>query len=372
MDDYFDDIDTTSSNQIKNDEVTTSNINSSISNSEGKGKGGKINNTINPLDKFKKFQFTDEKIKEYKNMNYVKNNLFAEGRHIYLFGPAGSGKTTVLLHLAFEMVDNGYIVIYFYLDGEMSSSAKVSEEINKRGIEDKYQLLADGTMSDYFSILEDLIKQQIPLNKYIFILDTFKFFTRNINDKNSNKEAMHFIKELQKLGATFISLGHTNKDKKNESGTAEIEQDSDGVLRIDSMEDKGKIISTVKKAGRCRWDVVPISFEFIAGDVSSVVEIDNDIDIESEVIRKDEEQKDKFLIIEVQRILRINGALNTTLLTKRIKENIGLGGNAVLAKLHLYADVYWKKEAVKNSTAIEYTLIDTIQNSIDNINDKSK
>mgnify|MGYP000706314670 CR=1 FL=1 len=82
---------------------------------------------------------------------------------------------------------------------------------------------------------------------------------------------MHLIKEVCKLGATFISLGHTNKDGERYSGTAEIEQDSDGVLRIDGIDEaNNQTVSTIKKGGRCRFDVKETSFTFKKENILSV------------------------------------------------------------------------------------------------------
>ena len=105
--------------------------------------------------------------------------------------------------------------------------------------------------------------RQARLDNVIVVLDTLKFLTSDINNKNANKEAMHYIKSLCKLGAAWVSIGHTNKDGRRESGTAEIEQDSDGLLRIDSIIDGGKGIATIKKGGRCRWGEPNITIETI-------------------------------------------------------------------------------------------------------------
>ena len=40
--------------------------------------------------------------------------LIPEGNHIVIIGGAGAGKTTITLHLCFEMAHNGYEIFYLY------------------------------------------------------------------------------------------------------------------------------------------------------------------------------------------------------------------------------------------------------------------
>lgn len=321
------------------------------------------------LSKFNQFKMTADKRKELQEMKYLINGLFVENYHTYIFGPSGAGKTTIMIHLAFKMIEKGYTVIYFYLDGEMNTASKISEEIENKKIEDKFMLLAYGTMTDYKNMLDTYIKNNDLLKGIVFILDTFKFFTRNINDKNANKEAMHYIKDLLRLQASFISVGHTNKDGKSESGTAEIIQDSDAVLRIDSMEDKSKNTATIKKGGRCRFDVQSKSFEYIRGNPLTVEEIDSDIDIEAENSKKEQYEKDKYFISEIQALLRKENGLTQKELIQTIKEdNPAIGGNSKIYKLlSSYENKYWKKTNIPHSNGFEYKIIDTVQIEIDEI-----
>ena len=321
------------------------------------------------LSKFNQFKMTADKRKELQEMKYLINGLFVENYHTYIFGPSGAGKTTIMIHLAFKMIENGYTVVYFYLDGELNTASKISEEIENKSLEDRFMLLAYGTMTDYKDMLDEHIKNNDSLNGTVFILDTFKFFTRNINDKNANKDAMHYIKDLLRLGASFISIGHTNKDGKSESGTAEIIQDSDAVLRIDSLEEKSKNTATIKKGGRCRFDVQSKSYTYKRGNPLTVEEIDIDIDIEAENSKKEQYEKDKYFISEIQALLRKENGLTQKELIQTIKEvNPTIGGNSKIYKLlSTYENKYWNKTNILHSNAFEYKVIDTVQNEIDEI-----
>jgi len=306
---------------------------------------------IIPQNAFARFKINKQRREELKNMRFVIDGLFVENYHTYVFGAAGAGKTTILLHLCFEMVDKGYTVYYFYLDGALATAANVDEEIEKRDISDKFNLLIDGTMLDYTTILKAFIAQKADLRKTVFVLDTFKFLTTDIQVKNANKDAMHFIKEVNKLGATFISLGHTNKNGENNSGTAEIEQDSDGLLRIDGLFNGIENISTIKRGGRCRFDVRESTFSFSGGDPLSVKRCDVQVDIQSENERMEQEEKDTFFIEETKRILRLNPSMIQKDLVPMVMDSTGSGRNVVLKKLQVYLDKHWTRDKIDTSAS---------------------
>jgi predicted ATP-dependent serine protease len=309
--------------------------------------------TENSLNPFSKFAMTAQKAKELKNMEYVIDGLFVEGYHTYLYGASGSGKTTLLLNLSFEMVERGYTVYFLYLDGDLFSASKISEEIDRRQIQDKYSILVDGTMQDYLLILQSFIDQRKQLQKTVFILDTYKFLSEDVNNKNANKKAMHFIKDVCKLNATFISLGHSNKDGKNQSGTAEIEQDCDALLKIDSINEDSTTISTIQKGGRCRCTIRQRTFEFQGGEPLSVVNSDVTIDVEEQKALQVQEQRDQSFICEVQRLLSENGEQSQKELLEML-EDFGIGKNKMMKMLKLYSGKKWEERKGEKNASIYY------------------
>lgn len=311
----------------------------------------------NDLYGFSQYAMTREKREMLSQMKYVTDGLFVEGYHTYLYGASGSGKTTILLNLCFEIVARGYTVYFFYLDGELFSASKVSEKIDNENLQDKYQILTDGTMQDYMEILQKLIDKKESLRNTVFILDTFKFLSDDVNNKNANKKAMHFIKDVCNLGATFISLGHTNKDGKNQSGTAEIEQDSDALLRIDSIENSSKIISTIQKGGRCRCTIEERSFEFECGNPLSVASLKQAVDVEGIKLSEMKEREDFEFINQVLKLL-LDGEKSQSNLLEEMKD-FGIGKNKMMKKLKSYIGKKWgEKKGDKNASI--YFLIDDI------------
>jgi predicted ATP-dependent serine protease len=358
--------------QSKENKALNSDINSNII-----AKNVKVEYDNVGLDLFDKFKMTKKRREELKNMKFVIDGLIVENYHTYLMGNAGSGKTTILLHLCFEMVKKGYKVFYFYLDGALNTASKVDEEIERLEIESNFNLLVDGTMKDYKEILEKFISTKSNFDKTVFILDTFKFLSADVNHKNANKDAMHLIKEVCKLGATFISLGHTNKDGERYSGTAEIEQDSDGVLRIDGIDEaNNQTVSTIKKGGRCRFDVKETSFTFRKGNILSVEKLDEVVDTENQLKQKETEKNDKFIIDEIKRVLRLNPNILQKDIIPTVIENTTVSKNKILKILNTYVDIHWKRTQSKEAlNGYEYKVIDTnfdelIENFTNKLNDK--
>lgn len=164
---------------------------------------------------------------------------------------------------------------------------------------------------------------------------------------------MHFIKDVCKLGATFISLGHTNKDGKNQSGTAEIEQDSDALLKIDSIgsiEDESTIISTIQKGGRCRCTITKRTFEFEGGNPLSVVNSDKTIDIEEQKTLLNMQKEDASFISEVKTIL-YNGGEKSQKDLLLMLEDFNMGNTKKRNKLKYYIGTQWEeKKGDKNAS----------------------
>jgi KaiC/GvpD/RAD55 family RecA-like ATPase len=312
-----------------------------------------------PLDLLKDFKMTKSIANKYKNLDYLYDGLIVRGYHHYLYGPAGAGKTTTAYFLTKEMAKKykDLQFIFFYLDGALTMASNMLDDINESDL-DNIHILSEGSSSEVNEIMETYRKHQQKLDDYVFIYDTFKFLTKDVNNKNENKKAMHLIKDLNRLGATFLSLGHTNKDGKKQSGTADIEQDSDALLRIDSQErDGGLILTSIKKGGRCRMEVKETTFEYVAGDPTT-------IEVYNEFIPIEEEKKEQELINEIKRILETKPKM----LQREIEDKVTLCGRNKLIKILKSNNRvgYWKIEkGEKNSNVYslwKHPLIEGLNN----------
>lgn len=223
-----------------------------------------INQSIEMINKLKtKMMATTSSIKHMKGLKHHIGGVALQGHHTVIFGPSGSFKTTFITALCFQALkENPELEVHYWaFDVSPPYIQATVKLINELGMKKKLLLFSDVTILDMTNFYKEHIKTNVRLENTIIVLDTFKFLSDNVNDKNSNKDAMHFIKKICKLGAAWVSIAHTNKDVQKQSGTAEIEQDSDGLLRIDSVISDGKGIANIKKGGRCRWGDTSLTIE---------------------------------------------------------------------------------------------------------------
>lgn len=216
------------------------------------------------IDKMRnQMRATAESIAHYKNIKQHIDGVALQGHHTVIYGPSGSFKTTFITALCLKAMkkDPELEVHYWGFDVSPPYITAVIQLCQEQGIEQRFVLFENKTVADLEHFYIKYVEGSIRMENVLIVLDTFKFLTTNVNDKNANKEAMHFVKGVVRLGAAWISIGHTNKNGDRESGTAEIEQDSDGLLRIDATQDGNRGIAKIKKGGRVRWGSCDLTIE---------------------------------------------------------------------------------------------------------------
>ncbi len=211
-------------------------------------------------------QLNDKVIREQSDQITLFPNVLTKGMHSFIFGAAGANKTTVSAWLIMDVLKRfpNMICHFWSFDTSRNHEQSIYNYAKKQNIhDDKLLMSTASTSEDYYEYYDTAIRMKMDLSNVIVVIDTFKFITTNIQDKNANKKALHYIKELTNLGATAISLGHTNKDGEKQSGTAEIEQDSEALLRIDRNVNHStqEVTLTISKAGRCRFACEGVTFK---------------------------------------------------------------------------------------------------------------
>lgn len=297
------------------------------------------------LGELKKMKMSKQDKMRALNMTYFIDGLIPVGYHIILYGAAGSGKTTIALHWCFEIVQKFHdvIVFYLYLDGQLGMAANYENFLEGKNVVERYNLLTNCNVNDTFNLIEKSVSAgEILPENILVVLDTLKYLNPNINNKDANVKAMQRIKKLTALGITFISLHHTNKDGENYAGTAEIEQDGDGLLKIETTQgdDKYSKLSTIDEGGRVRFFMKSRSYKFIQGKPQSVEEMSELIDAKKILLQK----RDESAISIIKNILESNGELNKTELCKLLNEDDRFNckereRNRILST---YTDKHWK------------------------------
>ena len=318
---------------------------------------------------------TKDKLKDRENQTVLFDSVLVERMHTFLYGESGSNKTTVIGWMMAEVLKKHQekVLHFWSFDASQDHENSIYNYITKEGLdESRYMLLADKTAEDFFKHYQNAIDIGANLSRVIIVIDTFKFISANVNDKNANKKAMHFIKKLQKMGATVLSIGHTNKDGIKQSGTAEIEQDSDAILRIDRAvnEGTGEVTLSISNAGRARFACEGVTFSsspkgsnynYLYSALTSMCVSDKFVDIAStndtkkEMVEKDkftevkkheQEKKDLSYIKELVRIIKYleksdKGTPIHRSITQIAKAEESMGKSLVDRLLRDYNETYW-------------------------------
>jgi energy-coupling factor transporter ATP-binding protein EcfA2 len=324
-------------------------------------------------EKLKSRRMNQEDRERALHMFFFIDHLIPSGFHIVLYGAAGSGKTTVILYLCAQIAIHYHDVeiYYLYLDGQLNMAAGYEELLEEENLLDRYNIITEGNADEMLSEIEALVEEEgtVPEN-LVIVLDTLKFLNRSILNKDANAKVMHRIKALTNKGVTFITLHHTNKDGENFAGTAEIEQDSDALLKIETTdaEEEHMKISTIKAGGRVRFFFQPQSFRFKQGDPTSVEMLERPVDTE----RLEQLKKDEYLISIIKGLLLKKGELTKTDLEAYLKEDDDFDCSSRERKriIREYTDVHWKirKEGDRGQFHY-YWAIDTVSKTISSLND---
>ena len=330
--------------------------------------------TESHLSMLKSMRMSTEERNRALNMRFFIPKLIPCGYHIVIFGPAGSGKTTVALHLAYQILcHNENVEIFFlYLDGELGMAARFEVFLEEKGMQDKLNILTSLNLNETLNLIEEVVHQgEKRPEEVVVFLDTLKYLNPNINNKDSNIKAMQRIRKLTRLGITFISLHHTNKDKKEFAGTADIEQDGDALLKITTApgDEPHTRISTIEEGGRVRYLMEPRSYTFLQGDPTSVLELDEVIDPE----KVEQLKKDSGAINLIKGLLNLKGELSKTELEEFLKEDDDFDYSEKERKriLKAYVGVHWKVRKDGNRRQFHYySAIDHTSKHISSINEK--
>jgi hypothetical protein len=210
-------------------------------------------------------------VENAKPTRMLYGGVIAEAQHMLFYANGGAMKTTLASWMVADILKRHpeKSCMMFQFDAENEQINGIVEYVYKTaGVGEQFVLHKDLNKDDFQEYFEELVENGIDLKELILVIDTYKFISDNVNDKNANKKAMHFLKSITRLGATIITIAHTNKDGAEVSGTAEMLQDSDAmfVVRADNadVEKDGRSFKqfkiTISPAGRSRFSSREVGF----------------------------------------------------------------------------------------------------------------
>jgi hypothetical protein len=321
-------------------------------------------------------ELTEDKLESMKNMRILYDNIIPEGQHTFIYGSAGAMKTTLLSWICIEVLKKykEKIVHNWSFDASTNHQASIFQYGVDENVSERFKLYDQHTIDDYHTHYDMAIEKGARLDRLLILIDTYKFVTTDVNSKAANKKALHYIKQLTALGATVVSLGHTNKDGLKNSGTAEVEQDSDNVLRINRAVDEfsKNVTLTIEAAGRTRFNCSPTSFklapegsnyDYLYSALQTTQELDVAVDLTAVVSEetrdnkseKIKELKDRPIVNAIAKVIDEMANSNNVMLkptqpiiVKEMKERESLSKAKVDTILREYNGTRWKYKDVKD------------------------
>ncbi len=292
---------------------------------------------------------TLEEIEEMEKRRFLVDGLMKDRTVTVVYGRGGSGKTTIVLYWCISMIEDGKNIVYINMDGDNPMTKELVKKYPRKFL----PVQKGGAISH----LEKLFTLPGPIaKKTVIIFDTYKKFVGDVNMKRDNKEFMEKLRELQQRGATLIPIAHTNKDSKDVSGTADIEQDGDGMLRVDSIKNAdGSITISVKLGGRTRWTVEPTTYNVPSSATPNPFEI---VEIEYVDVSKFADEGEEAKSIEkIKNIIENIGDVPQTKLVKDIADNSALTTRDIPKILEKYDGRHWESRYEKHNNRTTWVLL---------------
>lgn len=294
---------------------------------------------------------TMEEVKELALKKYITEDLIKEGQISTVFGNAGAGKTSLILYYAIEWIEkHDKQVLYINMDGDNPMSLPLQEIYGDRFIN-----IGKGTPSKIMPKLMAI--NEATLTQTVLIFDTYKKFTADVNSKGANTALFEKLRVLQGKGATIIMLAHTNKDKNSHSGTADIEQDGDAMLRVSGVKEDNNLTVSIKQDGRTRWKVVAKTYDIVIDDYPDPRKC-TPRESYTDIQKMENEREDTPNIVAIKEIIVDMGFPSTTDLKKVIDDNTGLSRRDAERILYAYIGRHWARQKQSDGKSYKWLVIE--------------
>jgi len=270
-------------------------------------------------------EVTEEIIKNIADAKFAWRQLIPEGHMVVICSKANGGKTTLMVHIAGEMAQAGYRVMYINAD----ASASDIKDYKYHAMEYGYTLinpdLTNGTADQVVEELRQISLTNSDLSKSVIVLDTLKKFGDMMN-KSKSKLFNSLLRTLTTKGITVICLAHTNKhdDKDGKpifEGTGDLRNDFDELIYLIPIKnpDGTTTVSTLKD--KTRADI---------RDESFIISLDREVrllDHHVDTLAINEHQKHladdqaviKFILEHISPVSKTATELRTIAIDNRIK-----------------------------------------------------
>ena len=299
---------------------------------------------------FQNGHFDQEKSNSVKDLDYL--GFVGKGHHTVMYGASGTMKTTVaIVEMAKELLVRPELEIFFYsFDASSIHHRAIFEWVKKQKVGDRFHILSESTPTELFDMVEQANDDESDMSNTVFIIDTYKKIVGDVNNKSKNAEVMTDLKSLTTLGATILTIAHANKDGINNSGTAEVEQDSDALIRFDTHSDSTGTFISITQGGRIRYGFQPLTYfapedgtTDYSGLLKKLVKLDSFVSTDSLEKEAKDFEGDKEVIDVLCDIISMSPCRESDILTMALASDKSISNYISKRVLDAYTDKKWRK-----------------------------
>jgi len=290
------------------------------------------------LDWTQEFELSKEEADAIADPEWIIPNLIISGHIVLIPAEPNGGKTTIMFHLAGQMVSEGYNVFYVNSDISGGDAKPLVALAKNSGFTLLLPDMKQGKSMD--AVLERLFEMSNTDQRYddiVFIFDTLKKMVDVIN-KRAAKGIFELLRSLSAKGMTIILLAHTNKYKDADKnliyeGTGDMRADVDELIYLIPQKHDDKSMTVTTKPDKVRGTFEPITFN-IAHD-RTVTLLDEAVDTTQANKVANELKNNQGVIDSISQAIS-DGAVNQKGIIKYCADKGGYGERLVKNVLDKY------------------------------------
>lgn len=220
----------------------------------------------NPLAWVDDLILTEDELDNIAEPQWAFPNLIIEGHIILIPAEPNGGKTTIMSHVAGDLIKAGYEVCYVNADIAGTDAKAFHTNAIQRGVKPVIPDMKQGQSVQ--GVLEKLLsqaKEGVQFHRVVFVFDTLKKILDVLNKAHA-RELFAALRKLTGRGMTIILLAHTNKHKDAEGnpifeGTGDMRADVDEMIYFLPVKNPDGSMTVTTKPDKVRGSFEPITFE---------------------------------------------------------------------------------------------------------------
>jgi hypothetical protein len=215
------------------------------------------------------FELSEKEVEKIADPQWAYPNLLVQGHTHVICAAPNHGKTTIMMHIAGELSEDGYEVLYINADTSGSDAKVMHKFAGEKGFRLLLPDMKQGkSIKDVLAGLHGMADGSDDLSSYVIIVDTMKKLADLMN-KNQQKDLFALFRKLNGRNLTLALNSHTNKHNGADGmpvyeGTNEMRSEPDELIYFVAVEnpDGGLTVSTIPDKKRAAY--VPLTFQIDA------------------------------------------------------------------------------------------------------------